>query len=127
MADTRALTEASHVEMSINPVEDRLVKVTFSGRLDAAAVDRVETRFVASVVPNGNSAIIDLSELEYIATLGVRMLVTVARSLRMKQAKMALYGVDEPVKWLFDTIALQQLVEICATEAEALAMVRATT
>jgi anti-anti-sigma factor len=112
--------------MNISPVADHLVKVTLAGRLDAAAVDRIETRFAASMVPNGNSAIIDLSQVEYIATLGVRMLVTVARSLRLKQAKLALYGVHEPVQWLFDTVALSQLVEICATEADALATVRAT-
>jgi anti-anti-sigma factor len=109
--------------MSISPLADNLVKVTLAGRLDAAAVDRIETRFVASIVPDGRSAIVDLSQVDFVASLGIRMLVGTARSLQMKQAKFALYGLQDPVNELFDGMLLSQLVAICATESDALAAV----
>jgi anti-sigma B factor antagonist len=114
------------VNMEITSLGEQLVKVALVGRLDTPGVDRVETRFVASLVPNGNNAIIDLSQVDFVASMGIRMLVSAARSLRARQARLALYGVQKQVGQVFDTVALGQIVSICATEADALAAVSAS-
>jgi len=109
--------------MHIDVLADRLVRATFVGRLDTPGVDKVETQFVASLVPGGNNAVIDLSQVDFVASMGIRMLVSAARSLRQKQSKLALYGVQVPVRQVFEAVALQQVIPICSTETEALAAV----
>ncbi|MEQ1573771.1 MAG: STAS domain-containing protein [Vicinamibacterales bacterium] len=109
--------------MKVASLGERLVRVTLAGRLDTLGVDRVETRFVAHLVPGGNNAIIDLSEVDFVASMGIRMLVSAARSLRTRHAKLALYGAQSPVLQVFDAVALQKIMPICSTEAEALAAV----
>ncbi len=109
--------------MKVASLGERLVRVTLAGRLDTLGVDRIETRFVAHLVPGGNNAIIDLSEVDFVASMGIRMLVSAARSLRTRQAKLALYGAQSPVLQVFDAVALQKIVPICSTEAEAIAAV----
>ena len=112
--------------MEISPVQDRLVKVTLTGRLDTPGVDRVETRFIASLIPGGNNAIVDLSQVDFVASMGIRMIVSAARSLRTRKATLAVYGAQEQVSQVFEIVALGQIISICSTEAEALAAVAAS-
>ena len=74
------------MDIEVNAIGDKLVKVTITGRLDAQGVDRIETRLLASLVPNANNAIIDLSQVDYVASLAIRMFMSAAKSLRRKQA-----------------------------------------
>ena len=113
------------MEMEISPIREHLVKITLAGRLDTPGVNRVETRFLASLVPHGNSAIVDLSQVDFVSSLGIRMILSAARSLKIRHATLALYGVQEHVNQVFDIVSLRQIISICPTEAEALAAVAA--
>ena len=94
-----------------------------AGRLDAPGVDRVESRFVASVVPQPNNAILDLSRVEFVSSLGIRMLISAARALRARQSMLVVYGAPASVADVFRSVSLQKIVPICATEGEALAAI----
>jgi anti-anti-sigma factor len=109
--------------MEISPISDHLVRVTLTGRLDAPTVDRIETRFIAALVPGSNNAIVDLSGVDFVGSLGIRMLISAAKSLKMRQAKLAVYGTQDQVRQVFELVSLQQLLNICATEEEARAAV----
>jgi len=112
--------------MNITPLGDRLVKVTLIGRLDTPGVDRVETRFVAALVPGGNSAIVDLSQVDFVASMGIRMLVAASRDLRLRNAKLGVYGAQSRVQQVFEAVSLQQIIPVCATENAALTAVAAS-
>ena len=109
--------------MDVRPLREGLVKVTLTGRLDSPGVDRVETRFMASLVPGGNNAIIDLSQVDFVASLGIRMIVSAARSLKSRKALLAVYGAQAKVAQVFEVVSLGQIIPICSTEAEAIAAV----
>ena len=111
--------------MNISPLGDRLVKITLSGRMDTQGVDLVETKFVAAIVPGGHNTVVDLSQVEFMASMGIRMLVSVARTLKGRQARLALYGASQPVGDVFEAVSLQKIIPVCATEADALAAVAA--
>jgi anti-anti-sigma factor len=117
--------EETTVEMDITPISDQLVKVTLNGRLDAPAVDRIETRFTAALVPAALNAIVDLTKVDFVASMGIRMLLMTARNLKTRKARMALFGAPSSVNLVFETVALSQIIPICTTEAEALAAVGA--
>ena len=111
------------MEINVSSLGDRLVKVTLVGRLDASGVDRIETRFVAHLVPAANSAIVDLSQVDFIASMGLRMLVAASQSLRTREAKLVLFGVQPPVRQVFEAVALHKIIPIVSEEADALAAV----
>ncbi|MGE0448811.1 MAG: STAS domain-containing protein [Vicinamibacterales bacterium] len=113
------------MQLDITPLNDHLVKVTLAGRLDTQGVDRIETRFIAAMVPAGKSAVVDISAVEFLASLGIRMLVAAARGLKMRKARLAVYGAGPAVSQVFEVAALGQLMSICSSEAEAMAAVGA--
>lgn len=101
-------------------------KIVFVGRLDTAGVDRVETRFGAAVVASGKSTVVDLSQVTFLASMGIRMLITTARSLSSrKQAKIAMFGANAAVMEIIDTTALHEIVPYARSEDEAIAIVSA--
>jgi len=101
------------------------IKADFAGRLDTANVNRIEPRFTAGVVPRGQHIIIDLSQVSFIASLGIRMLLSVARSLGRSGARVAMFGAAPQVFEILETTALSEIIPVFATEAEAIEMVTA--
>jgi anti-anti-sigma factor len=111
------------MKMETVDVGPRLVKIMLAGRLDTPGVDSIETRFIATLVPNANNAIVDLSQVDFISSMGIRMLLSAARSLKMRQAGLSVFGVQDPVNQILEQVALNQMIPVCATESEALAAV----
>jgi len=111
------------VGMEVTEAGHNVTRVSLSGRLDTSGVDQIETRFVATLVPQGKSAIVDLSGVEFVASMGIRMLTSVARGMRQRQAKLALYGVTSLVQETFDSVSLSDIIPIGADERDALQLV----
>jgi len=105
--------------MDTSELGDNRVKVTLAGRLDTPGVERVETRFVAALVPAGRHAIVDLSHVEFIGSLGVRMFISVARSLNRKDARLVLMSPQAQVREVFDHVSLYDIIPVYADETEA--------
>src|SRR5262245_51861386 len=111
------------VSLDVTQVDDSIMKMALKGRLDTPGVDTVETRFVALVVPTGKHAIVDLSGVEFIASMGIRMLISIARSLKQRHAAIALFAPQPLVRETLDHVSLAEIIPIVADEAAAIASV----
>ncbi len=88
--------------------------------MDSDGVDRSETRFSAAVVASGQSAVVDMSGVTFLASMGVRLFIMSARALSLKGAGMAIYGANELVQAVLDNVALDQIIPVVATREEAI-------
>jgi anti-sigma B factor antagonist len=95
-------------------------KVTLLGRLDAPGVDKIETKFIASVVPGGRPIVVDCSGVTFVSSMGIRLLITTARFLSLRKAKMVLFGPQPLVRESFEHVSLDHLIPIAADETAAL-------
>jgi anti-anti-sigma factor len=102
-----------------------VTKAELSGRLDTANVNKMETAFVAGIVPKAQNTVIDLTNVTFIASLGIRMLLSAARVLSRRNAKFVMYGASPMVTDIFETTALGEIIPVLKTEAEAMAAVSA--
>ena len=55
-------------------------KVALSGRLDTAGAGLIEASFAAQIVAPGKPTVVDLSEVAFLASLGIRMIIGTAHS-----------------------------------------------
>lgn len=113
------------MDMEISEVSNTLKKVVLIGRLDTPGVLGIEPRFVTGLVPGGKNAIVDLSRVDFISSMGIRMFISVARNMKDHQAKLALYAPQARVDEVLDAAAFRQLVPVCKDAAEATAVVHA--
>lgn len=100
---------------------DGVTLAALAGRLDTANVNQIESSFTARIVPKGQPTVVDLSKVTFIASLGIRMLLSVARVLSRNGSKLVLFGADPAVMEIFETTALSDIIPVHATEADAFA------
>lgn len=113
------------MKFEIDDTADGLVNVTLVGRLDTPAVERVEPQLVASLVQRGARTIVDLSRLEFIGSMGLRMLLTIARDLARNNGKLVLYSPQPWVNMIFTTATLHSRIPIHPDAQSAAAAARA--
>jgi anti-anti-sigma factor len=100
-------------------------KIALQGRLDTPGVDQIETRFTATAVARGKNVLVDLSAVSFVSSMGIRLLIGTARSLNLKKSKMVLFGPQPLVKESLDHVSINDVIPLVATEAEALALLKA--
>jgi anti-anti-sigma factor len=108
------------MDIEVTELDGNLTCIRLNGRLDSPGVDHVETRFTAALVSVGRSAVVDLSGVSFLASMGIRMLISSGRALNLKGAKMVLFGATSLVQSVLDHVALDQIIPVVATEQEAI-------
>jgi anti-anti-sigma factor len=106
------------MEIQVTEMEG-IAKIKLRGRLDTPGVDQIETKFTAAVVPGAKNTVVDLSEVVFIASMGLRMFIGIAKALRRQNARMVLFSPQAQVNDVFNTVLLRNIVPIVADEAEA--------
>jgi anti-anti-sigma factor len=112
------------MQMQVEDAGQGVFNIALSGRLDTPGVSSIETRLTAQVVPRGARAIIDLSHVDFVGSLAIRMFITIARAASRHGGKLVLYGAQPPVAQVFETTALHEIVPVRADAAAAAAVVR---
>jgi anti-sigma B factor antagonist len=113
------------MQMQVGEPVEGVMNIALIGRLDTPGVDRIETQLTAHVVPRGARAMIDLSQVTFIGSGGIRMFITIARALARKGGRLVLYGAQPLVAQVFTTTSLNDIVPIRPDATAAVAVVRA--
>jgi anti-anti-sigma factor len=111
------------MDMQIDDIED-VTYVTLNGRLDTAGVSLIETRFFAAVLPKGRPTVLDLGEVPFLASLGVRMLISAARTLSQKGGRLVICNVTPEVMEVIEMTSLHEIVPTVASKDEAVTLAR---
>ena len=107
------------MELTIIQRPDEIAQVALSGRLDAIGVDQVGARFEAETAASGRHSIIDLSGVEFIASLGLSMLLSAARLLHNRGARAVIVNPQPLVRKVLETAHMPSVVPIVSTVSEA--------
>jgi len=106
------------MEMTMAELEGKGVKITLHGRLDTPGVGAIETRFAAAAARK--NAIVDLSDVTFLASLGIGMLIGAARALKRSGHIFVLYGAPVRVSETLHNSGLAEILPMAADEAGAL-------
>lgn len=109
------------MEITVTELPGPTTAVRLAGRPDAGGAERIGLHFTAAVATQARHAVVDLSGVEFIASMGIRLLISTARALGLKHHKMVLYGVNKLVQGVLDDAAIGQIIPIVGTEAQAVA------
>ena len=94
-----------NIEKTVNDAE---LTLTLSGRLDTLTAPEFETEVNASI--EGISLLImDMAELEYISSAGLRVLLTAQKKMN-KQGQMKLVHVNRPIMEIFEVTGFADIL-----------------
>ena len=107
------------MELTILEQAPDLNLVALRGRLDTQGVDRIETRFNAALAAGRRHAIVDLSGVEFLSSMGVRMLLAAAKALGRQGAKLILVAPRPLVEGALSHSSLDEILPVCPDLASA--------
>jgi anti-sigma B factor antagonist len=99
--------------------DGRYVSLALVGSLDMNSITTVETRFYSLTVGGGKDTIVDLSELTFISSLGIGMLVSATKELKRTGAKLVVYAPTANVGMVFAKAGLKDYLVVAAGIDEA--------
>ncbi len=99
------------MKTSIEQLEDKYL-VTLEGELDTAAAADVEKTLQPLYTTSGKDVIIDCEGLEYIASSGLRILISILKGAKAGGSKVVLKNMNEDIKSVFKLTGFINIFEI---------------
>lgn len=97
------------------------VIVQIKGRMESGPLDRITQTILDEMVGTDRKhLILDFSELRYISSLGIRMILDVKMNLQKRNKEMALVGVTSSILQVFHLLGLSNAFQFYADREEAL-------
>jgi anti-sigma B factor antagonist len=95
-----------------------------SGRLDASTVSILEHALTRAFARNARSIVVDLADVNYISSSGLRVLLTARRKTRERGGDLILCDLSRNVRDVFDMVGFTALFTLAGTLAEAMQAAR---
>ncbi len=89
------------------------------GRLDAAGAPLLEAALKQRLAQGESRLIVDLTEVSYISSKGLRVLLTALKTARKNGGALKLCGMNARLAEIFEMVGFDQVFEIYPTRAEA--------
>lgn len=108
------------MELQVEDIGGTVNCVRLDGRLDAAGADQIGLRFTAAGSAPGRHTVVDLARVSFVASMGIRLLIATARAARARGGMFVMFGAPELVHAVLVDAAIDQIIPLFDTEAQAL-------
>lgn len=104
-------------------LSENTVQLSLDGRLDLEGTQSVEQKFAFAATIRPLNVIVDLSAVSFLASIGIRMLLTAARAQDARGGKVVLAAPQDTVRKVLVAAGVDQLVPIMTDLTDARASV----
>ncbi len=108
--------------IAIHDLADNVTKVVLSGRIDIAGASEIDMP-MSIIAGTRRAVVIDLSAVDFMASMGLRSIVVSAKSIMNKGGKVVLLAPQQQVEEVITVSGIDELIMICRDEPEAIAAV----
>ena len=99
--------------MEINETREQgAVVVSPAGRIDSTTSDRLEQHLSKLVAGGERRVVVDFSRVEYISSAGLRVMLALAKRMKDARGAVALCGMGDPVRQVFELAGFLPLFAI---------------
>ena len=99
---------------------DGVLIIGLEGRLDATSSKMFEEKTLAMIDAGETRLVIDLSQLDYVSSAGLRVFLLASKRLNPAGGKLVLCSLQEPVKEVFEIVGFFSVLSILGSKDEAL-------
>lgn len=107
------------MELQFSELENGISQLKLIGVLDVQGVDAIGTKFAGYSTGDQSKVLVDLSEVEFLTSIGIRLLVTTAKSVVSRDGKLVLLNPNENVKSVLEMTGIMDIIPIHASLEQA--------
>lgn len=102
------------MEMNYSELNNGIRVIKLNGELDILGTGAIETKFAGYCAGENPRVVVDLSEVSFLASIGIRLLMLTAKSIASRGGKMALLNPIPDVKGVLEITGIPAIIPIYA-------------
>jgi anti-sigma B factor antagonist len=100
------------MELQYSEVETNIRLIRLSGRLDILGVGEIESQFAAHCSGEIPRVIVDLTDVEFVASIGIRLLTLTAKSVMSRGGRMVLLNPTSDVRDVLELTGIPAIIPV---------------
>jgi len=101
-------------------VDTTFRRIALTGRMDGRGTDEIGVQFAALSTADKRRVLVDLTGINFLASIGIRALINNAKALQQKGGRMVLFvGANSAVTKTLEATGIDTLIPMFADAAEA--------
>lgn len=107
-------------DISFVDISENFRRISISGRLDIPGSDAIALKFTSQAVASQRRVVVDLTAVSFLASIGIRALISNAKALQQREGKMVLLvGNNTSVAKTLASTGIDTLIPMFADTAAA--------
>ena len=112
------------MQMTVDERDGNLKIIALAGRFDLDACDEIGNDLASHTAAYQGDVIIDLSNVDFIASMAIGMVMSHAKAIHMRRNKIAFVISEGPVGYALKTLSVDQVALLCDSVEEAIVQIR---
>lgn len=100
------------MDLQVQQLADGIDRISLAGRLDSAGVEAIDVRLSSLTATRAAHIVVDLSQVPFLASIGIRLLLTNARVLKQHGGRMALLSPQSLVEEVLKLTGIESIIPI---------------
>lgn len=100
------------MEMTVVNAGEDFTHIALSGRVDLKGIGDLDWEFTRQTVTRKKPVLVDISDVDFLASIGLRMLVKAAKALNKNSAKVLLLNPQPDVEEVLRTSGFDKIMPI---------------
>jgi anti-sigma B factor antagonist len=100
------------MELAVHEFDSGIVQINLSGRMDVNGTQRIDLKFTALTATRKAQILVDLSNVTFIASIGIRTLISNAKAQKARGGRMVLYKPSEQVEQVLRATGVDTIIPI---------------
>lgn len=100
------------MQMDVSEIAGGIQHVRLAGRMDVAGTQAIDLKFTALTATRRAAVVVDLAEVSFLASIGMRTLLSSAKALSLKGGRMVLLSPQPMVAAALATAGIDTLIPV---------------
>jgi anti-sigma B factor antagonist len=100
------------MEMAVHELESGILGINLSGRMDIAGTQQIDLKFSVLTSTRRAQILVDLSNVTFIASIGIRTLIVNAKAQKLRGGSMVLYKPSDQVEEVLRATGIEAIIPI---------------
>ncbi|MGD8403464.1 MAG: STAS domain-containing protein [Anaerolineales bacterium] len=102
------------MELHYSELDNSIRLIKLAGKLDILGIGEIETKFAGHCNGENVRVVVDLSEVDFLASIGIRLLTLTANAVANRGGKMALIGPIPDVQRVLEVTGIPEIIPMYA-------------
>ena len=100
------------MELAVERLDNGIKKITLRGKMDIDGTNQIDLRLSAETSVERAYVVVDLSEVDFMASVGIGVLMRSYKALKLRGGKMAFLSPQKVVELVLDRTLVNTLIPV---------------